>query len=90
MEDAAALRARERLDLPDESHPLRLAQPVQVFGRPTEDLRELDSLQVIQVELPRTSLAAFGWPAGEPQAGSVTAEVIVGHDGVARAIRLLE
>ena len=55
-----------------------------------EDLRELDSLQVVQVELPRSSLAAFGWPAGDPQGGSVTAELIVGHDGVARAIRLLE
>ena len=55
-----------------------------------EDLHELDSLQVVQVELPRTSLAAFGWPAGDPQAGPVTAEVIVGHDGVARAIRLLD
>src|SRR4029453_18668760 len=54
------------------------------------DLRELDSLQVVQVELPRTALAAFGWPAGDPQAGAVTAEVIVGHAGVARAIRLLE
>jgi len=54
------------------------------------DLRELDSLQVVQVELPRTALAAFGWPAGDPQAGPVTAEVIVGHDGVARAIRLLD
>jgi hypothetical protein len=55
-----------------------------------EDLRELDSLQVVQVELPRTALAAFGWPAGEGQAGSVTAEVIVGHDGLARAIRVLD
>jgi len=55
-----------------------------------EDLRELDSLQVVQVELPRTALAAFGWPAGDLQAGAVTAEVIVGYDGVARAIRLVE
>ena len=55
-----------------------------------EDLRELDSLQVVRVEMPRTALAAFGWPAGDPQAGPVTAEVIVGHDGVARAIRLVD
>jgi len=90
---------------PHRAEPGRVASPVAAPAPPTaaggeeadfvslsygEDLRELDSLQVIQVELPRTSLAAFGWPAGEPQAGSVTAEVIVGHDGVARAIRLLE
>jgi hypothetical protein len=55
-----------------------------------EDLRELDSLQVVQVKLPRTALAAFGWPAGDTEEGSVTAEVIVGHDGMARAIRLLD
>jgi len=55
-----------------------------------EDLRELDSLQVMSVELPRTALAALGWPADSGQAGSVKAEVIVGHDGVARAIRFVD
>jgi len=55
-----------------------------------EDLRELDSLQVVSVELPRTALAALGWPADSGQAGSVKAEVIVGHDGVARAIRFVD
>jgi hypothetical protein len=55
-----------------------------------EDLQELDAFQVVRVELPRTALAAFGWPAGDAQAGAVTAEVILGHDGVARAIRLVE
>lgn len=55
-----------------------------------EDLRELDSLQVVSVELPRTALAALGWPADSAQAGSVKAEVIVGHDGVARAIRFVD
>ena len=55
-----------------------------------EDLRELDSLQVMSVELPRTALAALGWPADSAQAGSVKAEVIVGHDGVARAIRFVD
>ena len=87
------------------AEPGRVASPVAAPASPTaargeeadfvslsygEDLRELDSLQVVQVELPRTALAAFGWSAGDPQAGSVTAEVIVGYDGVARAIRLLE
>jgi hypothetical protein len=53
-----------------------------------EDLRELDSLQVVSVELPRTALAALGWAAADSaQTESVRAEVIVGHDGVARAIR---
>ena len=56
-----------------------------------EDLRELDSMQVVSVELPRTSLAALGWAgADSAQTGSVKAEVIVGHDGVARAIRFID
>jgi len=56
-----------------------------------EDLRELDSVQVVSVELPRTALAALGWPgADSAQTGSVKAEVIVGHDGVARAIRFVD
>jgi hypothetical protein len=55
-----------------------------------EDLRELDSFQIVQVQVARTALTALGWPAGETEAGAVTAEVIVGHDGVARAIRLVE
>jgi hypothetical protein len=56
-----------------------------------EDLRELDSLQVVSVELPRTALDALGWPAADSaQTESVRAEVIVGHDGVARAIRFVD
>ena len=56
-----------------------------------EDLRELDSLQVVSVELPRTALAALGYPAVDSAATeSVRAEVIVGHDGVARAIRFVD
>jgi hypothetical protein len=54
-----------------------------------EDLRELDSLQVVSVELPATALAALGWPEVAAQT-SVKAEVIVGHDGVARAIRFVD
>ena len=56
-----------------------------------EDLGELDSLQLVSVELSPTALAALGWPeVGAGQTGSVRAEVIVGHDGVARAIRFVD
>jgi hypothetical protein len=56
-----------------------------------EELGELESLQVVSVELPRTALAALGWPAGEGAPGeSVRADVIVGYDGVARAIRFVD
>ena len=56
-----------------------------------EDLHELDSMQVVSVELPRTALTALGWPAADSaQTESVKAEVIVGYDGVARAIRFVD
>jgi len=56
-----------------------------------EDLGELDSVQVVRVELPRTALAALGWAGSDSaQTGPVRAEVIVGHDGVARAIRFVD
>ena len=56
-----------------------------------EDLGELDSVQVVRVELPRTALAALGWAGSDSaQTGPVKAEVIVGHDGVARAIRFVD
>ena len=56
-----------------------------------EDLGELDSVQVVRVELPRTALAALGWAGSDSaQTGPVKAEVIVGHEGVARAIRFVD
>lgn len=55
-----------------------------------EDLGELDSLQVVSVELPHTALAALGLPPDEGAGEMVRAEVIVGHDGVARAIRFVD
>jgi hypothetical protein len=45
---------------------------------------------VIQVEVPRSALLLTGTPVSEPLAdGRVRAEVIVGADGLARAIRFL-
>jgi hypothetical protein len=48
--------------------------------------------RIVRIELPRTSLAAFGLlPAGEasPGRGTVLADVIVGEDGLARAVRFV-
>jgi hypothetical protein len=56
-----------------------------------EELGDLESLQVVSVELPRTALAALGVPEGDVgQRESVRADVIVGYDGVARAIRFVD
>jgi hypothetical protein len=55
-----------------------------------ESFTEMDSVHVVRVELPGSALAGLGWP---PQAGpdsaAVTADVVVGPDGIARAIRVV-
>lgn len=49
-----------------------------------------ESAHVVRVELPRTALARFGLPVNaESEAGRVKADVLVGEDGVARAIRFV-
>ncbi|HEX8339075.1 MAG TPA: hypothetical protein VF621_20305, partial [Pyrinomonadaceae bacterium] len=45
---------------------------------------------LVRVELPRSALASFGLPVNaESQGGRVKADVLVGEDGVARAIRFV-
>ena len=55
-----------------------------------EDLDSLDGGQILRVKLPATALTEAGLAAG-PDAldGSVTADVLLGHDGMARAIRFV-
>lgn len=49
-----------------------------------------DSGQVMRVELPRSALVSFGLPMNVERAGGrVKADVLVGEDGVARAIRFV-
>ena len=51
----------------------------------------IDSGTVVRVELSRAALASFGFGGGvESSAESVRADVILGDDGVVRAIRLVE
>jgi hypothetical protein len=46
--------------------------------------------QVVRVELPRTALERFGLPMNVERAGErVKADLFLGHDGVARAIRFV-
>jgi len=45
---------------------------------------------IVRVELPRSALSSFGMPVGADAAGGrVKADVLVGEDGVARAIRFI-
>ena len=49
-----------------------------------------DDGQLVRVELPRSALHSFGLPvSAERGGGRVKADVLLGHDGVARAIRFV-
>jgi len=51
----------------------------------------LERGRLVRVRLPRVSLAAFGLPMNEDRAATtVTADVLLGEDGVARAIRFVQ
>ena len=54
------------------------------------DLTPIDSGSVVRVELPRSALESFGFPMNKERAGErIKADVVVGNDGLARAIRFV-
>lgn len=58
--------------------------------REGEDLTTLDSLQVVRVELPGSALGEVGLPFDpETVNEAVKADVVLGQDGLARAIRFV-
>ncbi len=55
-----------------------------------EEISSMESGQVVRVLLPRSAMASFGLPVNQERADRpVTAQVLIGQDGVARAIRFL-
>ncbi len=49
-----------------------------------------EEFQVVRVKLPRSAMASFGLPVNAAQANErVTADVIIGADGIARAVRFV-
>jgi len=52
------------------------------------DPLELEGGQIVRLRLPQAALASLGWPVSGDQ-GTVTAEVVLGRDGMAHAIRLV-
>ena len=60
---------------------------------PLSDASALPALEgghVVRVELPRAALLSFGLPVNAEQAtGRVKADVLIGHDGLARAVRFV-
>jgi hypothetical protein len=58
--------------------------------REGEDLTTLDSLQVVRVELPGSALGEVGFPVNPETVNEpVKADVVLGQDGLARAIRFV-
>ena len=48
-----------------------------------------DGLQLVRVQMPRAALVRYGWPAVS-DTQPVTADILMGADGMAHAIRLVE
>jgi hypothetical protein len=68
-------------DLSDSFYPLPEAQ----------DLPPLETTMVVRVELPISSLRLMGVPVEEdPGAGPLQADVMLGQDGLARGVRLIQ
>lgn len=55
-----------------------------------DTLADVESVHVVRVQLPPTALTALGWPMSEEADRPVNADLLVGHDGVARGIRFVQ
>ncbi len=56
-----------------------------------DELDVLQPHQILRVRMPRTALVRFGIPVNQERASEpVTADLVVGYDGLPRAIRLIE
>ena len=77
---------RESADSPDEVEVVTRFFPL----REGEDLTTLDSLQVVRVELPGSAFGEVGLPVDPETVNEpVKADVVLGQDGMARAIRFV-
>jgi hypothetical protein len=55
------------------------------------DPHPIERGRIVRVRLPRATLAAFGLPVNEQQAEQpIRADVVLGEDGLARAVRFIE
>ncbi len=76
-----AVAAEEQVEVATDYFPLQ-------YGT---DLTALDGAPVIRMEFPRTVLASFGLPMNPQRAAEpVQADVVLGRDGIARAIRFVQ
>ena len=75
------------------SRRLNVLAGVQVFHAGSSHFSSFapaESLQLMRIELPRSALVSFGLPMNVERADQrIKADVLVGNDGVARAIRFV-
>ncbi|HJS58900.1 MAG TPA: hypothetical protein VKA01_12435, partial [Vicinamibacteria bacterium] len=91
---AAALLAVSRPPRAPSGPPVAEAEPEGaftplVYGDPWSDV---EAVQVVRVEMPRTALSALGYVGSAPVpdvATAVRADLLVGNDGIARGIRFV-
>jgi anti-sigma factor RsiW len=88
---AASVILAVGLSLTHQQPPARVGHTIDTFIALPDSNESLSGAGavVMQVEVPRDAVALAGVPAGEGTSGLVKAEVVVGADGLARAIRFL-
>lgn len=90
---ANAIAPRRIIRRPARGNELASRQEIATEFFPLDDLGTAlptDELQIVRVRLSRSALAAFGLPYDAAQARErVTADVIIGADGLARAVRFV-
>ena len=55
-----------------------------------EALPDVENAMVVRVQLPVSSLRSMGFPVDEERADEVQAELLLGQDGLARGVRLVQ
>jgi hypothetical protein len=55
-----------------------------------ESLPDVENAMVVRVQLPVSSLRSLGFPVDEERADEVQAELLLGQDGLARGVRLVQ
>ncbi|MGA2212084.1 MAG: hypothetical protein ABSH31_02320 [Bryobacteraceae bacterium] len=55
-----------------------------------EALPEVENAMVVRVQMPVSSLRSMGFPVDEERSGEVQAEFLLGQDGLARGVRLVQ
>ena len=55
-----------------------------------EALPDVENAMVVRVQLPASSLRLMGFPMDEERADEVQAELLLGQDGLARGVRLVQ